>query len=74
MFGWDHLWFGGIWMIFFWIVIITGVVYLAKTASGSKGARRNDKSALEILEQRYARGEISDEEFERKKQKLTSGK
>jgi putative membrane protein len=61
-------------MIFFWIVLIIGIVYLVRATLGGGGTRREDRSALEILEQRYARGEISEEEFERKRQKLTSGK
>ncbi|MFP4006360.1 MAG: SHOCT domain-containing protein [Candidatus Hadarchaeia archaeon] len=37
----------------------------------SPGSERG-KTALEILEERYARGEISEEEYEQKREKLKS--
>lgn len=65
----------GIMGILFWIVILAGVVFLVKYVmqSGGKAGREGGagKSALEILEQRYARGEIDQEEFETKKRELT---
>lgn len=52
--------FGWIFMILFWVIVIFIVVYLAKKiGSGEK------ETAEEILKKRYARGEISKEEFER---------
>jgi len=77
--GWDHMggagWgmgFGGIFMILFWAVIIVAVVMLVKWLAG--GSSRIDlpreKSALDILKERYARGEIGKEEFEQKKRDL----
>jgi uncharacterized membrane protein len=36
------------------------------------GQNRQSKSALEILEERYARSEINKEEFEEKKRELKS--
>jgi len=56
---------GGIFMILFWVLIIIGVVYLIKILLG--GAPKEDKpreTAREVLEKRFARGEISREEFE----------
>jgi len=56
---------GGIFMILFWGLIILGVVYLVKILLGS--GPKEDKpreTAREVLEKRFARGEISKEEFE----------
>ncbi len=67
--GWG-MGFGGIFMILFWGLIVLGIVALAKwlfEASGSTGAR---KRPLEILRERYARGEISREEYEHMRQDL----
>lgn len=63
--------FGGGWMmILWWIVIISAIVVLVKFASpGSK--QTIEKSALDILKERYAKGEISKEEFREKKKDLT---
>lgn len=68
-YGWG-MGFGWIFMIIFWILVILGVVYLIKLIAG--GARREEKkdTALDILKQRYAKGEITKEEFEEKKKDL----
>ena len=78
--NWDHTgsgmgWgfgFGGLAMILFWVVIIAAVFILVRGFFG--GSSRNDKpdgkSALDILKERYARGEIGREEFEQKKRDL----
>ena len=78
--GWDHMgsgtgWgmgFGGIYMILFWVVIIAAVVVLAKWMFGnsSRSDSARGKSALDILQERYARGEIGKDEFEQKKRDL----
>ena len=63
----------GIIMIIFWIVLIASFVLLI---SGVIKALRRPKqnqdnaSSLEILKQRYARGEIDTAEYEEKHQKL----
>ena len=59
--------FGGSWifMILFWGLIILGVVYLVKIfLSGETKEGKKSASAQEILEKRFAKGEISQEEFE----------
>lgn len=68
-YGWG--WFGPIFVIIFWGLIIWGVVALLRGLSQQKGAdATNSKSALEILKERYARGEINKEEYEEKKRDL----
>jgi putative membrane protein len=72
-YGWG--WFGGIFMIVFWIVVIVGIVLLIRwlvqsTAAGGSGTKSGE-SALEILKQRYAKGEIDKKEFEQKKKDLS---
>ena len=60
----------GILGLLFWILVIIGLVLLIKYLwEGSQG-RREQESALEILKKKYARGEISKEEFEEKKKDL----
>lgn len=60
----------GIIGLIFWILIIIGLVLLIKYLWESGGAKREQESALEILKKRYARGEISKEEFEEKKKDI----
>jgi putative membrane protein len=76
MMGWGYGmgWFWTIVMVVFWIAVIVGIIFLIKwlvisTSAGGRGARSED-SPLEILKQRYARGEIDKEEFEEKKKDL----
>ncbi len=62
----------GIGMLLFWVLVIFAIVALAKAFSGprSSGTGTREKSALDILNERYARGEIGREEFEEKKRDL----
>ncbi len=63
---------GGIWIIglVFWILILIALVLLIKYLWERSGTRRIEESALELLKKRYARGEISKEEFEERKKDL----
>lgn len=62
--------FGGIFMILLWVLIIVGIIYLVKLVAGGTKTEKKREDALEILKKRYARGEISKEEFEEKKKDL----
>jgi putative membrane protein len=62
----------GMWIfvLIFWILILVGLILLIKYLWEGAGAKRVEESALEVLKKRYARGEISKEEFEEKKKDL----
>ena len=60
----------GILGLIFWILVIIWLVLLIRYLWESGGAKREQESALEILKKRYARGEISKEEFEEKKKDM----
>jgi putative membrane protein len=72
MFGHDGwMWFGGGFMWLFWILLIVIVVWAVKAASsGGSSSSPREESPMEILKKRYARGEIDDEEFERRRKEL----
>jgi putative membrane protein len=57
-------------MMLFWILVIVGVVLAVRWLVSETKERRGD-SALEILRQRYARGEINKDEFEARKRDLS---
>jgi len=65
------MWFGMGFGWLFWIVIAGVLIWAALALSGRRPSGRPE-SALDILEKRYARGEISREEFEEKKRDLQS--
>jgi len=71
-FGGDWLWHGFlglVFMIVFWVAVVYLTVHLIQ--NGSNWNRRDGEGkALEILKERYAKGEISKEEFEEMKKNI----
>lgn len=57
-------------MFVFWGVVIVGIVLAIRWLMTQSRDPRMTDSALDILRQRYARGDISKEEFEAKKKDL----
>ena len=76
--GWMHG-YGG--LPFWWLgmgirgvfiaAIVVGIVFVARYFGGQGWRGHVDETALEILQKRYARGEISKEEYEEMKRNLT---
>ncbi len=68
----DGWWGVGLIMMLFWIGILVLIgVLIWRLLEGRGGLERStEESALEILQRRYARGEIEREEFEEKKRDL----
>ena len=63
-------WFGGgIMMIIFWVLFIVLIVWAVREFGGRNASPHS--RALDILKERYAKGEISKEEFESKKKDVT---
>ncbi len=74
---WGYSGFGGggmgIGMLLFWGLIIAGIVVLVRGFGGGSGAgepRLRERTPLEILGQRYAKGEIDKGEFDQKRRDL----
>jgi len=72
--GWGHMFFGSLMMILFWGTIIVLVVLLVRWLSGT-GPHQFPPSAhktpLDILKERFARGEIDKEEYEERRKLLS---
>jgi putative membrane protein len=67
-------WFGFIFMIAFGVLVAVAIVLLIRwlilsTRPAGRG-EREENTSLDILRERYARGEIGREEFEEKKRDL----
>ncbi len=71
--GWG-MGFGMLFMLLFWVLIILGIVALIRwlMPQSSPGSGSRDKTPLEIVQERYARGEIDRDEYEQKKRDLES--
>lgn len=80
--SWGNMWgggfgFGWVFMLVFWGLVIWGIFALVRGA-GSYGCcgrghgeyKQGEKTSLDILKERYAKGEITKEEFELKKKNL----
>jgi putative membrane protein len=58
-------------MWWFWLLLIVVIAWAVKVAlPGGADGGKDAKSPLQILEERFARGEIDEEEFERKRKLL----
>ncbi len=57
-------------MLLMWTVIILVIAVLAKWIFGKPTETTHGKTALEILKERYARGEIDREEFDQKRRDI----
>lgn len=69
MWGWDAGWgFFGLMHVLWWVLLIAGAVLVVRALSG--GGRPRHDSALQILRERYARGEIDAAEFEQRSRQL----
>ncbi|MHB8841154.1 MAG: SHOCT domain-containing protein [Candidatus Aquicultor sp.] len=61
-------------MVLFWGLIILGIVFLVRMLNRGGGPfapHGTENRALDILKERYARGEIDNAEYEERKRTLT---
>ncbi|MFI5688667.1 SHOCT domain-containing protein [Streptomyces sp. NPDC051636] len=77
--GWGGWFVMALFMVLFWALVIAGVVALARCLTGShRGARQSGPTrssdepgwgsgrAEDVLAERFARGEIDDDEYKRR--------
>jgi putative membrane protein len=63
-------WWMVVWMVVFWGGLIALIVWGITKLSKRNGSTR-ERSALDVAKERYAKGEISKEEFEQMKKDLS---
>ncbi len=72
--GWGLGWgFGMLVMMAFWILVIAAIVWFARGASGRSALRSGSPGGdtpLDVLQRRYANGEIGRDEYEQKRRDL----
>jgi putative membrane protein len=69
----------GWWIVFvplFWLVVIGGIVLLLRSRGGwgPPGAGGQRETALDVLDARYARGEIDEDEYHQRRSVLEAGR
>ncbi|HSH49366.1 MAG TPA: SHOCT domain-containing protein [Halomonas sp.] len=78
--GWGHMLFGGLMMLVFWGGVIALAVLLVRWLSRTNTPDRGGVSEsglsrrptpLEILQERYAKGEIDKQEYEERRKDLS---
>lgn len=71
--GWGWMAFGAAWMVLFWGAVIALVAWAVSRLTGdqrTEGRRWDGRSPLDIVKERYARGEITREQFEQLREDL----
>lgn len=63
--GWMAIW------LVFWILIIAGLFFIFRALMEKK--TEGGKKAMDILNERYARGEITKDEYHEKKRDILGG-
>ena len=73
-YGYGAGWLGIILMMLFWILVVVAIVafigWLVRRANVAPHNNNNRNQAIDILKERYAKGEINKEEFKAKKKDL----
>ncbi len=72
MYGWGgNGWVGLVWMVLMWGAILAVVFAVVRGTTGTSArGERSSPGPLEILDERFARGEISAEEYAERRQVL----
>lgn len=72
--GWHGMFFGPLFMVLFFVALVVAVVVVMRWLGGLPPHHSHHtpggKTALDVLKERYARGEIDKEEFEERRRVL----
>lgn len=74
MWGWDNGGWGIAWMLLSWGFLVGAIYVIVRAVAGSTTDAGRRRESRDILEERFARGEISAEEFEERKRVLESSR
>jgi putative membrane protein len=75
MYGWGgygngHDVWGFLFMFFVMVLIVVGIVIVVRSVSRDAHHTGHNEDALDVLKKRYAKGDISKEEFDRIKKDI----
>jgi putative membrane protein len=69
MWGYGFGWVGWLIMLAVWVLFVVGMVWLVRTLATPSGGG-SDQNSRRILDERFARGELSVEEYEDRRRVL----
>lgn len=61
---------GLLWMLMFWGAFIAGIVWLVTAATGPRDRTDGSATGRRVLDERFARGELSIDEYEQRRRVL----
>jgi putative membrane protein len=71
--GWGGMWLGPLFMIAWFALLVAVIVLVVRwLGGGSIGAASSPRTPREILDERFAKGEIDREEYENRRKALGS--
>lgn len=62
---------GGLWMMFFWLILLGLGLYWLFSVLSNRSPLAPRREIMDILKERYARGEITKEQYEEMKKDLS---
>jgi putative membrane protein len=68
--GWGWIGVGVVHMLLFWVLVILGIAALVRALSAGDRGDGGHQDAKKILKARYAKGEITREQFEQMKRDI----
>jgi putative membrane protein len=68
--GWGGMWLGPLFMIALLALLIAGIVVLVRWMGGGGEGGGRVRTARDVLDERYARGEIDREEYLRRREDM----
>jgi putative membrane protein len=69
--GWGGWFFMGLFMLIAWGAVVCAIVYVTRDRRRRPDARPEEPRSMDILEERFARGEIDEQEFRERRKALT---
>lgn len=72
--GWGHIVFGHVMMLLYWGALVALIVFVVRALQSSwsaPSAQNSEDKAVDILRQRFARGEINKDEYEARRRILS---